>query len=147
MSEHTFPSFEAFHQWKNDEEVRTNSSYTLQSGSRVRQQTRFWYYYCNRSGEYEPKGEDIQSLKLQGTNKLGVYCTAHMTVWQTSTGVIDVTYCSTHFNHCNELAHVNLPEPVRMKVAAKLQQGVSINRIQNEIRESVHGNMNRVEST
>ena len=116
-----FPSIEAFQQWKKDEEIRYNSTYILQCGSRMRQQRRYWYYYCNRSGRYEAKGKDKRSLKLQGTNKIG---TAHMTVQQQPAGDVNVIYCSTHFNHSIELGHIGIPEPIRMKVVSKLQQGV-----------------------
>ena len=135
-----FPSIEAFQQWKKDEEIRYNSTYILQCGSRMRQQRRYWYYYCNRSGRYEAKGKDKRSLKLQGTNKIG---TAHMTVQQQPAGDVNVTYCSTHFNHSIELGHIGIPEPIRMKVVSKLQQGVTINRILDDIRESIHGDMTR----
>ncbi len=58
---------------------------------------------------------------------------------------IEVTHCSTHFNHTIQLAHINIPELVRLKVASKLQQGVTINRILDDIRENVdkHSNLKR----
>ena len=57
----------------------------------MRQQRRYWYYYCNTSGSYEAKGKDKRSLKLQVTNKIGMYCTAHMTVQQQPVANVNVT--------------------------------------------------------
>ena len=54
---------------------------------------------------------------------------------------VHVVYCNTHYNHENELAHLYIPEPVRMTVASKLQQGVKVDRILDDIRDSVWNDM------
>ena len=124
QNELTFKTPEDFQQWK-EEEMKTNTSYVCFSGARVRNHVRYQYYYCNSSGTYNPKGDKKRLLKLQGSNKVGIYCTADMIVKQTQSA-IKVTHCSTHFNHTIQLAHINLPEAVRLNVASKLQQGVKI---------------------
>ena len=55
-----------------------------------------------------------------------------------------VEYNSTHINHGIELAHLTLPaESVRLKVASKLQQGVKMDLILDDIRNSVGRTMER----
>ena len=43
-------------------------------------------------------------------------------------------FLSTHINHSIEPAHLMLPEDVRLEVASKLQQGVEMERILDDIR-------------
>ena len=52
------------------------------------------------------------------------------------TGTVDVTYCATH-SHPIRLSHIPIPKRTRVDIAAKLQQGVSMERILNDIRDSV----------
>ena len=64
-----------------------------------------------------------------------------MKVTQQQNGEVHVVYCNTHYNHENELAHLYIPEPVRMTVASKLQQGAKVDRILDDIRDSVWNDM------
>ena len=82
-------------------------------------------------------------MKSQGTCKVGSYCTAHMTVRENQSGQVYVEYNSTHINHDIELAHLTVPEDVRLEVASKLQQGVKMDRILDDIRNSVGLSMER----
>ena len=50
------------------------------------------------------------------------------------TGSVDVHYCSTHNNHKVSQGHLRIPHETRMKIAAQLQQGVTIERIIDNIR-------------
>ena len=68
------------------------------------------------------------------------FCT-HIKVIQQQNGEVHVVYCNTHYNHENEMAHLYIPEPVRMTVASKLQQGVKVDRIIDDIRGSVWNDM------
>lgn len=139
-----FASFEEFMKWKAIEEAQTHSFYVQQSGSRVRGTGTWWYFYCNRSGHYQPKGSGKRMLKSQGSAKIDGVCTAHMTVRQdNSTGHVTVHYCSSHHCHEKEIAHLRIPEHVRLSVASKLQQGVAIERILDDIRDSVAGDFGR----
>lgn len=139
-----FSSFKDFMTWKADEEFRTQSYYVQQSGCHVRKATTTWYFYCNRSGHYKAKGAGKRSLKLQGTAKIGGACSAHMTAQQdSSTGKVVLHYCSTHAAHEKEIAHLRIPDHVRLDVAAKLQQGVTIERILDDLRDGLSGEMGR----
>jgi hypothetical protein len=47
----------------------------------------------------------------------------------TVTGNVTVEYCSLHNTHEMDIAHIPLPESVKLDIAAKLHQGVAIDRI------------------
>ena len=55
---------------------------------------------------------------------------------------VTVTYCSTH-NHSKTLAHVQIPPRVRIDIAAKLQQGVGMERVLDDIRDNVANELGR----
>ena len=78
-------------------------------------------------------------MKSQGSSKIGTYCTAHMTVRQNEAALVYVEYNSTHINHSIELAHLMLPEDIRLEVASKLQQGVETKRMLDNIRDMYIG--------
>ena len=135
QSKLSFESFGTFLRWK--EEVSTSASYVQRCQARVGNDTKVFYFYCNRSGFYKPKGDNKRSLKSQGTSKLDCYCTSHMKVKQLQNGSIEVEYCSTHHNHMKDISHLALPQHVKLLIAAKVQQGVAVDRILDDIRESI----------
>uniref|UniRef100_A0A1X7T567 Uncharacterized protein n=1 Tax=Amphimedon queenslandica TaxID=400682 RepID=A0A1X7T567_AMPQE len=69
---------------------------------------------------------------------------AHMTVIEDFiTKMVKVTYCSHHSNHKPEVCHLRVPDEVKNAVAAKLAEGVTIERILDDIRDSVTGTIER----
>ena len=85
-------------------------------------------------------------LKCRGGAKIGTVCTASMKVKQeNATGDVIVDYCSTHSNHEKDIAHLRIPDCIRplQSVAAKLQQGVTMTRILDDIRDSFSGEIGR----
>ena len=122
-----FDSFQDFLKWKAEEEAYTNSLYVQHSGSWVRGNTTWWYFYSNRSGHYNPRGSGRRMLKSQGSSKMGETCSAHLKVERNdTTGHVTAHYCSTHHSHKKQIAHLKIPEQVRLNIAAKLHQGVVI---------------------
>ena len=120
-----------------EEEKRTYSNYVQQYAPQLYGDKQHWYYYCNRSGVYQSKAQGKRQTKTQGTCKLGERCIAHMKVTKDQvTGSVDVHYCSTHHNHEVSLGHLRIPHETRMKIAAQLQQGVTIERIMDNIRDN-----------
>ena len=107
----------------------TYSNYVQQCVPQLYCDKQHWYYYCNRSGIYNSKTKGKRQLKTQGTCKLGERCIAYMkaTIDQL-TGTVEVQYCSTHHNHEVSLGHIRIPHKTQMKIAAQLQQGVTIER-------------------
>ena len=138
-----FASTDDFFAWKEEEELKSDSQYIQKCSSRGTGLFKTWYFYCNRAGAYLPRGKNVRQLKSQGTNKLGMHCTAHIKAKQRrDTGHIKVTYCDAH-THPVRLAHIQIPKQVRQDVAAKLQMGVSMDRILHDIRESVVNKLDR----
>ena len=60
-----------------------------------------------------------------------------MKVTQQQNREVHVVCCNTHYNHENELAHLYIPEPVRMTVVSKLQHSVKVDRILDHIKDRV----------
>lgn len=48
---------------------------------------------------------------------------------------VTVTYISTHWNHQKQLAHLPVPTSVKLKIASKLQQGVTVQSVLDWIRD------------
>ena len=78
----------------------------------------------------------MRHTKSQGTSKIGERCIAHIkAIEDITSGEVDVEYCSTHHNHDVNLGHLRLQHDTRMKIAAQLQQGVTMSRIMDNVRE------------
>jgi hypothetical protein len=138
--QHEFENFTAFMHWKQEEEYRTNSFYVQHRAPCTSTEAKVWYFYCNRSGKYQSKGDGQRTLKTQGSSKLGMFCSAHMRVMQKlSSEKVSVEYCCTHYNHepDKDIAHLRMPEQLRLSIAAKLTQGVTFEKILDDIRDSV----------
>ncbi|XP_011408853.1 PREDICTED: uncharacterized protein LOC105315802 [Amphimedon queenslandica] len=145
ITNHEFRSIDKFYEWKKGEESHSKSFYVKNSASRMQGLNRKSYYYCNRSGVVRQSKEKRQRApKVQGSCKTNEYCTAHMTVIEdTITKMVKVTYCSHHSNHKPEVCHLRVPDKVKNAVAAKLAEGVTIERILDDIRDSVTGTIER----
>ena len=116
----------------------TYSNYVQQCAPQLYGSRQHRYYYCNRSGIYQSKTSGKRQPKTQGSCKLGERCIAHIKATHDQlTGTVEVCYCSTHHNHDVSLGHIRMPRETRMKIAAQLQQGVTMERIMDNIRENV----------
>ena len=95
------------------------------------------YYYCNRCGKYNPKGENQRNLKVQGSCKTGKNCLAHIkTATSIETGLVQVQYCD-HHNHKVSLGHLKLPDDIKGKIASQLQQRIPADKIMDIVRDSI----------
>ena len=125
---------QSFSAWKEEEEKMTYSNNVKQCAPQKYGNKPHWYYYCNRSGHYQRKSSGKRQLKTQISSKLGERCIAHIKAMKDEqTGKVEVQYCSTHHNHEISLGHIRMPHETRMKIAAQRQQGVTINRIMDNI--------------
>ena len=52
--------------------------------------------------------------------------------------------CHTHYAHESRLGHIRLSEEDRLKIAGKLAQGVTFDKILDDIRSSVSDNFKRI---
>ena len=144
VKELEFQTFEEFMSWKSTEEENLSTSYVQQCGVRTSNTAKVWYYYCNRAGKYKAKGKGRRQTKSQGTAKIGTQCSAHLKAVQyLNSKKVCVTYCTTHINHSIRLAHLRMPTHIRMELAAKLAQGISMDRILDDIRDSITSKLDR----
>lgn len=140
-----FANLELFHQWKAAAEKKTNSMYVQKCACQQSLTTNRWYYYCNRAGVYTPRGTGERHLKSQGSCKVGIQCTAHIKAHQDKTsGVVIVNYCPFHSSHPIKLAHIIMDDSTRTSIAIKLKDGVSMEKILDDIRDTVTDHVSRV---
>ena len=133
-----FDNFEEFSTWKAGEEEKCKSHYVQHSSSRIYGATKYRYLYCNRSGKVRVRGKGERQLKSQGSSKVGLSCIAYMKVMEdTIQGAITVEYCSHHNSHSIKLSHLPIPPDIKHHIAAKLHDGVSIERILDDVRETM----------
>ena len=83
-------------------------------------------------------------MKSQGTSKQISHCTSHIkaTVNKES-NVVTVEYNSTHYNHSTNLAHLRITDRSRQTIASKLRQGISPQRILDDIRDQHESRITR----
>ena len=59
------------------------------------------------------------------------------------TDKVDVEYCNYHHNRNTEIAHLRIPDDTRHAIAAQLQNGISIDKIMDNIHNKVHSTIKR----
>ena len=100
--------------------------------------THTYYYYCSRSGYFKTKSTGERILKTQGTSKINSHCTASMIVQHSQDeACIHVRVCYSHYGHSKHLGHLKLSNEDRNHIAGKIAQGVTFERILDDIRNSV----------
>jgi hypothetical protein len=71
-------------------------------------------------------------------------CTAHMVVvTEKFSGAVTVSFCRFHVGHSSDLGHLSLSHDVRLEIAAQLQQGVTIGKILDVLRDNVGTTLTR----
>lgn len=134
-----------FEDWKVQHERETNTCFVRTTGEKGVCDKTKTYYYCNRSGYFSPRGNNVQSLKNQGTSKLNAYCTAAIVLTQNEQNPqIQANICTTHYGHSISVGHIWLPKEDRLTIAAKISQGVDFERILDDIRERIGENVKRL---
>ena len=132
-----FESINQFKEWKLQEERKSKAHFVRNSSIKEYGSVKYMYYYCNRSGHYKSKGNGERSPQSQGTCKSGNTCIAYMkTMEDTLSKSVVVEYCSTHTGHEIKVKHLPILQDIKLKIAQKLQDGVSINRILDDIRDN-----------
>ena len=95
-----------------------------------------FYYYCNRAGNHQTRGNNERSLKSQGSNKAVSHCSAYIQATvNVMKGVVYAKYSSTHYNHELQLGHLPIATSTRNTIANKLRHGVTPQQILDDIRE------------
>ena len=133
-----FTNLEDFNEWKAKEERSSKAYYVQHTASKVYGDNTHWYLYCNRSGIGCSQSEGKRITKSQGSCKIGKTCCSFIKVSQNMpSGKVNVQYCSTHINHSAELAHLSIPPDTRKLIAAKLHEGVSIEKNLDSVRDTL----------
>lgn len=138
-----------FDQWKAKFENETNASFVKATGKKaLSDRGTTYYYYCNRSGYFTPSGCNIRALKSQGTSKIDSYCTAAIVLTKKDDSMqLIAKVCSTHHGHSNNLGYLRLQNSERFHIASKLSQGVTFERILDDIREDIGEDVKRIHLT
>jgi hypothetical protein len=66
-----------------------------------------------------------------------------MTATTANDGHVDVDVCYTHYGHEHELQHIRISKIKRREIALKIREGISRDRVLDEIRESVADDLHR----
>ncbi len=90
------------------------------------------------------RGVGKRHIKSQGTSKLNEYCTAALIVNIHEDGTINVNVHKTHYGHQTSMGHLRISETERLAIAAKLADGVGIQRILDDIRDSIGSSYHRI---
>ena len=61
----------------------------------------------------------------------------------TITKRVTVWYCKHHSSHDPEICHLLIPEETKLSIAAKLQSGVSIERIVDDVQDDLSSDIER----
>ncbi|KAG0444193.1 hypothetical protein HPB47_014062 [Ixodes persulcatus] len=133
-----FPTEADFLAWKNAEELKTKTRFVAhRSAGRLADGTVKTVNYCQRSGTYVPKGKGKRQLKSQGSSRCGTKCPAQMEILKQTDGRVAVIYQPTHHGHTENVAHFLLSQIDREALTGKLEAGVTMDRMLDDIRSSV----------
>ena len=129
-----------FQQWKDEFERNSGASFVKATGEKGQGSvTTNVYYYCNRSDFFHTKATGRRHIKSQGSSKLNAHCTAAITVRKNipGTNIVKVNICKTHYGHNCSLGYTRLSETDRLTIAGQLAQGITFERIFDNIRDNV----------
>lgn len=129
-----FHNGEDFLKWKQSMEKKTKSIFAQYSGSQTVNDVKITYYYCNRSGYFQPKGDGKRALKVNGSTKIDCVCPAKIKKIEKEDG-IEVQYLDTHLGH-EDTRKSHLYEDEKEKIALKIHQNIPFDKILKELRES-----------
>ena len=134
----SFQNYEEFEEWKFDLEEATKCSYVKQSGVKTTKfEDHVQHFKCNRSGKFKSRRVGRRRVKSSGSCKTEMNCTSFMRMSVVDGGVVNATVCKTHYGHATEIEHIRFNRRQRGEIAAKLAQGVSRDKILDDIRDNV----------
>ncbi|VEN39545.1 unnamed protein product [Callosobruchus maculatus] len=116
-------------------------AYVKTTGNKSWKNTEKVYYICHRSHvqrsyRYAPQEEQHKMEKSQGSAKASVTCPSTLDVTLGKQQLNAVLYFP-HVGHTCSLAHINLTKTERKHIAGKISEGVSFEKILDEIRDSI----------
>uniref|UniRef100_A0A6M2DPT9 Putative mudr-1x sp n=1 Tax=Xenopsylla cheopis TaxID=163159 RepID=A0A6M2DPT9_XENCH len=131
-----------FYTWKEDMEDDTTASFVKTRGLCQTSDYKKIYYHCNRSFSFVSQSKNIRALKSLGSNKMGKACPARMIAAFYQTGVV-VDFWESHVGHTKDVGRMRLSNTFKNSIAAKLKDGVTVDRILDDIRDSMISKIDR----
>ena len=126
-----------FLEWKKNVERDDQASFVFRNSSK-KEDKKFNYYICHRSGVYNAKENRNRHLKELGSVKIGSTCPAYMSV---SIQKIDeateikVNYQSIHVGHEKDVGRLPLSSDERLSLASSLNAGIPMSKILDKTKE------------
>jgi len=142
-----FQTFEEFENWRYEMQNSTMSEYVKFHATKVLacgwEKT---VLQCSRSlrsrGKLLNSNDRKRATKKQGTKKVGKFCPSAIEVIKKKR-IYFVKYWKTHCGHKAELDHLRIPKKCRDEIAGKLKEGVSFQRIIDDINNGKMGSDSR----
>ncbi|CAG9817796.1 unnamed protein product [Phaedon cochleariae] len=130
-----FENLQKFKEWKVKMEEQQKSRFVQDTSAKVlgKKNIKRLYYICHRTDFLKPLKNSKRHLKNSGSNKIGRTCPA-MIVASVQDSV-EVSFFSTHVGHECEIGRMPLSIDDRNQIAGKLVEGVTIQRILDDVRE------------
>ena len=119
----SFATVSDFKEWKYDLEENMSCTYYKPRGTKQMKGSKVDSYKCNRSGNY--KNKPLGKRRTKSSGKLQNNCTS----------TVQVEVCNTHYGHNINLEHIKLNKRQRHVISAKLSQGVTREKILDDIRD------------
>lgn len=136
-----FHSMKDFETWKNEIEQKTISFYTKDTGKKVlKNGVNKIFFNCHRSYDYKKKGNNIRATKSMGSNKIGKACPSRIEFTiikdENEKSMLLIKYWKTHCGHTQQIRRLPLNKDAKLKIAGKLQEGVTFDEMLDTIRNS-----------
>ncbi|VEN58512.1 unnamed protein product [Callosobruchus maculatus] len=139
-----FDKVEDFWSWKEETEKQLKCSYVKATGIK---NGKLMYFNCHRSFKHTtPRILSETQIKqcAQSNLKLDVTCPSRILYDQINNKAV---LSLPHLGHVNDLKYINLTKLERAEIAARIQQGITFDRILDDIRNNVgaESNLNRID--
>ena len=74
---------------------------------------------------------------------MNAYCTAGFQVSFLESSKVKITYMKTHYRHSCSLGYLPIPKDIRQQIAVDLVQGISFDKILDNIRDNIGSSIDR----
>ena len=132
-----------FEEWKYAWESENGCSMVKATGTKTKLDTKAIYFYCNRTGKYKCQSSGKRNSKSHGSPKMDAHCTAGIQLIQQEKG-LHVMLHKTHYGHSISLGKIRLSRRDRLAIAGQLAQGISFERILDDVRDTVGATFQRL---
>ena len=85
----------------------------------------------------------VMDLKVQGSSKMNAYCAAGFQVSFLESSKVKITFMKTHYGHSCSLGYLPIPKDIRQQIAVDLVQGISFDKILDNIRDNIGSSIDR----